>query len=302
MYCFFFFTKKGLFTINNLRIYFFLLLLTSIGGYYIYEQKKLMLLASMGSGMTEISNNASYAFVALMPMLFLFKNKMKVQLISMLFIMFFVLSSFKRGAILIAFICMIILFYQIFKNSSRKFRFRLLVLISVFLIGGTYIISYLNQTTDRFSYQIEKTEEGNLSKRDVIYSTLLNHYLDKTSDIEFLIGGGPDHTWAINGNYAHNDWLEILTNNGLLGAVIYAIFYICFFFNMRQYKRNNTFIYDIILMSFIILLTKTVFSMSYASISLATSLMMGYCFAQPYYKTETEYLKSSPIIEKKLKK
>ena len=302
MYCFFYFTKKGYLNISNLRIAFFLLLLTSTGGYYIYGRKKLMLLASVGSSITEISNNVSYAFVALMPMLFLFKNKMKVQLLSILYIMFFVLSSFKRGAILIAFICLVILFYQVFKNSSRKFRFRLLILISVFLIGGTYIINYLNESTERFSYQIEKTEEGNLSKRDEIYSTLLTHYLDNTSDKEFLIGGGPDHTWAIYGNYAHNDWLEILTNNGLLGAVIYAIYFICFFLNMRQYKRNNTFIYDIILMSFIILLIKTFFSMSYASISLATSLMLGYCFAQPYHKTEAEYLESSPKNEKKLKR
>ena len=42
--------------------------------------------------------------------------------------------------------------------------------------------------------------------------------------------------------------------------------------------------------------------MSYASISLATSLMLGYCFAQPYQKTEAEYLESSPKNEKKLKR
>lgn len=300
VYCFFYFTKKGQLTSNNIRLVFFLLLLTCTGSYYIYESRKLMLLTD--GTITEISNNVSYSFVAMMPMLYLFKKRMSVQLFSILYIMFFVLSSFKRGAILIAFICLLILFYQLFAKSNRIIKYRMLILMAGFVIVSAYYINYLYDTSDRFVYQIEKTEEGNSSKRDLIYSTLLNHYLDNTSDKEFLIGGGPDHTWAIYGNYAHNDWLEILTNNGLLGGVIYAIYFICFFINMRQYKKQNPFIYGIIQMAFIVLLVKTFFSMSYASVPISMSLILGYCFAQPYQKTEAEYLESSPKNEKKLKR
>ena len=35
-------------------------------------------------------------------------------------------------------------------------------------------------------------------------------------------------------NFAHNDWLEILTNQGLVGVVIYGFYWVCFMLTCRS--------------------------------------------------------------------
>lgn len=63
--------------------------------------------------------------------------------------------------------------------------------------------------------------EGDSSGRDTIYSNLFNAWLN-SDIIHLLFGHGFGSTIYISGgSWAHNDWLELLTNFGLLGVSIY---------------------------------------------------------------------------------
>ena len=69
--------------------------------------------------------------------------------------------------------------------------------------------------------RLEATLEGQSSNRDVAYSQLLDHWLNESNPLIFLFGNGTAQTISVWGNYGHNDWLELLVDNGLFGAVLY---------------------------------------------------------------------------------
>ena len=79
-----------------------------------------------------------------------------------------------------------------------------------------------------------------------------------------MLGSGANATINIAGNYAHNDWLEIAVNNGLIGIVIYVVYWISLFKTCRNAKLYPK--YYLILTTFIIIVfMETLFSMSYNS-------------------------------------
>ena len=93
-----------------------------------------------------------------------------------------------------------------------------------------------------------------------------------------IIGEGAMETINIAGNYAHNDWLELLTCQGLLGIIIYIAYYTSLYNTLRR-KRNNSLIYNILGMCLLIMSVSSIFSMSYNGLSLGITLCLGYCLA-----------------------
>lgn len=77
--------------------------------------------------------------------------------------------------------------------------------------------------SDYFNHRIEQTLEGDSSNRDVIYGGLIIHFLDETNALKLFLGNGAQATLKIHGGFAHNDWLELLINNGIIGALIYIL-------------------------------------------------------------------------------
>ena len=68
-------------------------------------------------------------------------------------------------------------------------------------------------------------------------SAIIN-YTTNGSIFHFLFGYGFDKSVMIAGNYAHNDWAELLANLGVFGCVIYLLFFtslISVFVENKQY-------------------------------------------------------------------
>lgn len=113
----------------------------------------------------------------------------------------------------------------------------------------------------------------------------------------FLIlyyGCGANHTVAVAGNYAHNDWLEIAINNGLIGVIIYIAYFISL---IRDYiisrKRLKYYYSNSLLMSTLILLSASFFSMSYNSVGIAQSMVIGFILATTYSNTQHNRVKQN---------
>lgn len=139
----------------------------------------------------------------------------------------------------------------------------------------------MQQTTQCNKYiqhRIEQTEEGATSGRDVIFAKLFSYFMHETSAWQFYFGSGANHTVAVAGNYAHNDWLELAVNQGCLGILVYLIYWICMYKTWRN-SKSNSIIYSSFGAICVIFFLSTFFSMSYDNMSIYATLCLGYCLA-----------------------
>ena len=120
---------------------------------------------------------------------------------------------------------------------------------------------------------------GNSSGRDTLYARLWNYYRQETTLGQFFFGNGAMSTVRLVGNYAHNDWLELLICQGLLGAGIYALYFMTLFMQFLSFRRKDSVCYNILGMLLLIMFVSSVFSMSYNSLSLSVTICLGYCLA-----------------------
>ena len=79
-----------------------------------------------------------------------------------------------------------------------------------------------------FQKRIENTLDGNSSGRDVLYNSLANYFWNETTSMQFVFGSGANATLQVVGDYAHNDWLEIAVNQGVLGLLVYVFYWMLF--------------------------------------------------------------------------
>ena len=113
--------------------------------------------------------------------------------------------------------------------------------------------------------RMEQTMEGNSSGRDRIYENSWKVYSESQDIKNIILGYGFQVTYYNKqiGNYAHNDWLELLVDNGLVGALFYLYIFILLF---KIIKKEKDLQKRYILISIaIIWLLKSMFSMSFTS-------------------------------------
>jgi len=274
----FVFSKQGILSANTIKYWFFIFLVITTFQFELYENRSFVTAIEIGSAQEEFTNNTGYRFLSLFPLLFFFNKKPLLQYLGLLYITYFIVSSMKRGAIIIGIICFVWFLVRTLKITRRRTKLFAITLslIAVFIIGK-YVVK-LYQTSEFFQYRIEQTEAGYTSQRDILYADMINYYLYKTSSLQALFGSGAWSTLRVSSNFAHNDWLEIAVNQGLLGLIIYSIYWGSFFSFWRKFKHWDG-PYSILGMCFFIYFLKTFFSMSYDSMTIYTAISIGYCAA-----------------------
>jgi len=275
IYPFYVFTRQGLINEDKLKLWLCILIPLLIV-FFFYRQNQFQLAAM--DGREEFTNNAGYMFVAIMPTIVFFNKKPFVQYALLALCMFFILLSMKRGAIIIGVLCVLFFLYMSTKSASRSQKGWLLILSVVLLIVGYFNIKYLMNTSDYFNNRIEATLEGNSSQRDVIYSSLWGIYTTKFNSLQLIFGGGACATLRYLGSYAHNDWLELLINQGILGVVAYISYWLYFYKSYNKSKGNPTVSLALFLL-LIISFLRTLFSMSYGDMEFFETMTLGYCLA-----------------------
>ena len=167
-----------------------------------------------------------------------------------------------------------------FTNRNRKYV--LLILSFASLAIGLYFIVDLLNTNDYFIQRIEQTLDGDSSNRNELYSTFFNHFISEQNFFRFVFGNGANATLKVGVNYAHNDWLELAINNGILGIALYIWYFVALFKDYRYINKYNQLFANVILMTLIILLMSSIISMSYDSIDRALSIALGFILAKAY--------------------
>lgn len=279
IYVFYFFHNKGLLTEPIIRATAIILLIITTLNFIRYQNSMLAEAMSIRSTREDFTNNVAYQFLQLFPMVFFWNRKPLVQYLLTAYIFVFIAIGLKRGAMLIGAFCLMLFFYRVWKTSKGKQRWIVSILTVLIIVVGAYYLSDFYATSDYFQERMEQTAEGDSSGRDTLYGPLWEHFINETSLPKILSGNGAMQTINIVGNYAHNDWLEILTCHGLLGVFIYILYFIAL---IKHWLSSNkkTILFSMLGMIILILFSSTLFSMSYNSINLAISICLGYCLSQ----------------------
>ena len=205
-----------------------------------------------------LTNNATGLFLYLIPMLFLLKNRAQRWLL-LLVCLFFIILGVKRGNIIAAIIPVLLFVHSEFKNSRRSIVKDIFVFLS--LVITIFLVYKWVSSSGFFWYRWEETMEGDSSGRDFLYAKCWDLWSKSNSIITYLFGFGFDSTLLRVGKYAHNDWLEILMNYGLVGIVLYLLVFVLFVSQIRKTKDNTS---KAVLRSVLFIwLFKTLYSMGY---------------------------------------
>ena len=276
IYVFYYFTLIGQFYKQKIRFWAIVLMAVSALKFYSFY------LTSIDSPFDEITNSYGYLFVGLIALLIFFEDKFILQFALLVICTVFITISMKRGAVVTAGFSLIPFVLYQWKRDNKIQRIALTILIVSFVIGIVYMVFYMLHTSDYFISRIESTLEGNSSERDELFIRFWQYYTEEAHLGEQLVGGGANQTLRIGPNFAHNDWLEILINQGLLGCLFYIIYWWLFWREQKKCAR----IAELsqarwgLIICFVASGMMTFYSMSYANLPIGIAMTIGICLGQ----------------------
>lgn len=224
-------------------------------------------------------NNGSYTILLFLPFILSVPNR-KIKVIFCIVTFFVMILSLKRGG-LIAYILSLSIYYFIYKKLSLKkiIKFSIIVIILNIIIFCLLKIGdnqYIGPLIERF----EGIEEDGGSGRTHIYSQVWNAIYEES--LFFTILG---HGWCKVQEIpniklsAHNDFLEIIYDFGLISLIIYLILllyiikFIRFLINKDDCLKAAAFASSIVIT---IIINTVSHIIIYPKFLLLTSLFWGY--------------------------
>lgn len=220
-YPFYYFSRMG--QLNSSHLTLFLMLMIPITVLQFFTNQKTIMTEFDSEN---VVNNIAYSFVRLMPFVFLFKSKKLIAGSIMVLLMAFIIQGAKRGAIMTGAIGLLTYFYYQIKTVEKSKRIR------GYFIGAIVIVilsAFAYETFINNEFLINRMLsmlEGNTSGRSIIYSKIWESWYNSGSFINLLFGFGFAGSLVLTGgHYAHNDWLELLSNFGLLGFFAYLFMF-----------------------------------------------------------------------------
>ncbi len=273
------FSNKNLITSKWLLTWLPFFVLVAISSFYHEQTSRLQLIMEEGGIRDEVVNNTGYLFVALIPYALFFHKKPVLQVLTILVCLAFAFMSLKRGAMLVASLSVVIcILYRLKDNKNSNKVLTILAIIVAAIIAFNLFDSFLAQS-DLLNNRLERTRTGDSSGRDEMWGRIYHYLIYENSLTGFFFGAGIGGTTKIIGDGAHNDWLQIAVDMGLLGISTYLIYWSCFFKSWRRLKRVDELLYVVLGIIFMTELLKTVFSFSFYSMPFYELPLLGYCIA-----------------------
>lgn len=272
IFAFYYFTQQGF--LSDKKIIFWSFIILALYAFFSYTRTAIMMSDATRIGFT---NNMGYLFVALIPCVYLLRGRTLYQYLLLGVLLLFIVRAMKRGAILVGLVISFLFIKDKFKSSTSKEKIWVIVCVTAFVGIAAYYVVNTMMNDAYFQYRLAATMEGDSSGRDDIIGDLEFYLLNTANVFQWLFGSGADATVAIAGNYAHNDWWEVLINQGIIGLFFYFWYWIRGF----KYSSKCTPMYKGIILSFVLTyFLRCFFSMSYSSIPLASTLLVGYALAK----------------------
>ena len=233
-FAFYYFTTKGILTEKKIKIFFILLLIT-----FILNMQTTSLQLEIQTGRDEFANNASYHIMGLLPFVFLIRKRFFTLFLILLFF-WYSLGSMKRSVLIISLFSMILFTYSIYYEEKNTVKIKGLVI--ALLLSGALLFSiqyyYLNiGIGERFEERIMlMIYEGHSAGRDVLIKDFFEAWLASENIFSYIFGLGYGSSTSVISGSAHNDFMQILGENGLIGLIIFLLLFF--------YLISNTFKLD----------------------------------------------------------
>ena len=274
IFAFYNFAKKGLLTKQFMLKWIYACVVVATISYYFGMLQSL----ARHEGEEDATNNGGYIIVSLLPMFIFLKDRSKQQYLLLAGALLLAILSMKRGAILVGGIAVAVYFWYLFRNSKKSRKLQILVVLMVAASGVFYVYDRLSTTSEYFQERVDETMEGETSGRDFIQGFLIDYYMTQYTPTEQLVGRGGNATLDVLGQFAHNDWIELGINQGLLGMLLYLFFWISFV-KLLMNRSVPPEVRTALAMIFVIYFLKTFFSMSYSEYTLYASMVLGFGIA-----------------------
>ncbi len=221
--------------------------------------------------------------------LFFFRNKKPLYIVVWCMSIFILtLTSIKRGDILCAMVSIIVYFGYI-QYKKKGISIKSVLAIGFVIATLSVVLFQYMESSDLMQARAQETLEGNTSGRDYLIKKCLDYY-SKASTVEQIFGGGFTTTWRAAGNMAHNDWVELLVDEGLISVLIYFSIYVSLF--RVIYRHSMPFDIKAILYSIysIMVISSLISMLIFSNTTILLFMMMGYIFRR--YIRERNYIQS----------
>lgn len=275
VFAYYYFAKKR--KINRRWFFRFslLFLVTAVASFYYHQAK-----AILEYGWDEVTNNAGYFVVSLLPVVVFLKKKPLFQYFVLSVVFVLVMSGMKRGAIVVVLIASSYFVYESYNNAKGNRKMLYILLGVVMVVGGILFFQYQLATSNYMQLRLEKTMEGDMSNRENMYPVFLNYYFKNATIVEYIIGYGADGTLKNLGGYAHQDWIETLINQGFLGIFLLLNYWLTIFYStIKSFLRRYSNITLILSLFVIIYFIKSMVSMSINGMTIFSTSALAYALA-----------------------
>lgn len=289
-YAFFYFTKKGCLTEKMVGFWGWIIMFQCI--YFIW-------LFSSYRSFGYYTYNGAYLMVSVLPCIFFMSNKKLIQWMILIFILLVTFLSMKRGAMVTAGLFFLFYVYRETKDAKKWRKAVVWFAVAALFVWGAIFVYNTYEGNELLQAKVEATETGDSSGRDELAQNIMNVYLSESSLFQFLFGYGADGTLKIGENYAHNDWLEMLVDMGVLGFIAYLFFWITFFRESTR-KDGNTLRQMVLIGALAVMFPRTLFSMLYSNMEISISMPVAFCMAFAFLETaDNHYLGSNKKVNRK---
>lgn len=186
--------------------------------------------------------NAGYLLLLLLPLV-ICADKRIVRYVLIMIIAMVVISSNKRGG-LVAFVLSLV-FYIIVKNRTegKKFRFLSLVFsLAIISLSFYYLFFFSESFTDQYLLsRFEGLEEDAGSGRIDVYALTWDMILS-SDGLSLLMGHGWNAVLRDSSAHlsAHNDFLEVLYDYGIVVFVFYLVLIVRLFSKLRRLIKKKS--------------------------------------------------------------
>lgn len=215
-----------------------------------------------------VADNMGYTLLTLFSAVMLFTKKKYVFFTTIFIIATGVLISGKRGAMLALIISAIPLIKYIFTFYTRS-GFKKVVIVMLAIVACVLALymfgDYFNASLGRFN---ELEEDGGSGRNNIYLLYLYNFWNSDLLQLIFghgLHGGlwGNGHKHAFIHLLAHNDWLQLLFDFGVVGAFLYLLMFISMFRTIRQHRQSKDVFYYMLIIAFITWSIKSMLSSTF---------------------------------------
>ncbi|MGP4865179.1 hypothetical protein ACTXGK_13405 [Psychrobacter sp. T6-5] len=214
---FYYFSKKGILNKNKLIIFLFVVLPFFILNFYQSVSS-----IKVDTGKEDVVSNSIYFIMGLFPFVLLIKNKI-VSLLLTTFLIYFMIDSNKRVAVLIGFLSFTVLIFKDVYIESLRNKIKQIFISMVILLLSYPFIYNIYTSNETIVNRVNLVFEGDTAGRDDIINEILNIWYNSDSAIVYIFGLGYNSTLTYVGHDSHNDWADMLTSFGIVGLMLYVI-------------------------------------------------------------------------------